>query len=229
VKNKREQLTRDRLQTIAAYKEKQYQRIDLTGLASFVIKWLQDQHIPTTFENIVVALFRMFPLKFALEGYPDYPDAARVGRSLLQLGPKYRNWARGSVQKGFVLTDSGLTKVARVRQILMTSELPNQETFHKRKPLPRTMDLSKELAPLESSPLFQMWKEGKLAEGNTMEFLIMLGAYSYTPIRAIRDRVKLLKETASQAGRDDLAVFLKDVQKIIVQRLGNGVKGGSHA
>lgn len=149
---------------ITPYSDAHYEHIDLTGLATFVLRWLQERNIPPTFENVVVTMFNMFPAKFSLHGFPDHPDAARAGRTLMQLGPKYRNWARGSVQKGFVLTESGRSKAESVQRAL--DELPQGRPAVQRKPsTPRTMDLSRELRPVEESPLFKKWKEGKLQEG----------------------------------------------------------------
>src|SRR5437870_2173982 len=133
------------LDDISPFAGSNYEAIDLTGLAAFTLHWLQDRHLPTTFENIVVAAFKMFPAKFSLEGFPNYPDAARVGRTLLQLAPKYRNWARGSVQKGFILTESGLQKAKAVQQALATGAPGSPRADAKRSILPRTMDLAKDL------------------------------------------------------------------------------------
>lgn len=167
---------RRQVEKFAPFPEDAYQGMDLTGLATFAINRLQELQIPITFENLVVALFKLFPEKFSLEGFEQYPDAARVGRTLLQLGPKYRNWARGSVQKGFVLTESGLTKSAKVGSILV-SGLPHTRAQAAQRPVtPRTMDLNKELKALEESVLFQKWKTGKLAEGEPRELFDLLGA-----------------------------------------------------
>ncbi|MCX6564223.1 MAG: hypothetical protein NTU60_11575 [Candidatus Aminicenantes bacterium] len=220
MKSKAEQSCQEKLRALEPCQEAVYRNIDLNSLATFAINWLQQRNIPTTFENIVVFLYKMFPSKFALEGYSDFPDSARVGRSLLQLGPKYRNWARGSVQQGFLLTDAGLSKADRVSQIISSGKPQIQEDIKKSQAIKRTMDPSKELASLEQSSLFTKWKEGTLDEENTMDFLIMLGAYAYTPLRAIRDRAKLLQETALQAGRSDICSFLKNVIKVLEHRMG---------
>ncbi len=204
------------LHDISPFPESRYAAVDLTGLAAFTLRWLQDRHILTTFENIVVAAFTMFPLKFSLEGFPDYPDAARVGRTLLQLGPKYRNWARGSVQKGFVLTQSGMMKVKKVQEELGGGTRGREPQVPQRRASPRTMDLGKELEPIESSPLFQKWRHGQLDEGVALELLNMLGAYAYTPPRALRDRVAVLENAAAQVGRSDLVEFLRAVRKTFV-------------
>jgi hypothetical protein len=188
-----------------------YDGIDLAGLAAYTIMRLQELQIPATFENLVVALFRLFPAKFNLEGFNQYPDAARAGRTLLQLGPKYRNWARGSVQKGFTLTQSGLTKAGLVANILISGQ-PIENT-PRRQAIPRTMDLSKELISLEDSTLFLKWKTGKLSQGEPRELFDLLGAYAYTPSRALRDRALFLENSAKQAGRADLRDFLQAVRR----------------
>jgi len=210
----------EKLLTLQPCQETLYSNIDLNSLATYAINWLQDRSIPTTFENIVVFLYKTFPAKFALIGYSDFPDSARVGRSLLQLGPKYRNWARGSVQQGFLLTDAGLSKAIMISQIIASGKPQAKEDLKKKQTTKRTMDSSKEIPVLEKSPLFAKWKEGKLDEANTMDLQILLGAYAYTPLRAIRDRVKLLQETALQAGRSDISSFLKSVMKSLEHRMG---------
>jgi len=210
----------EKLLALEPCQEPLYGNIDLNSLATYAINWLQERSIPTTFENIVVFLYKAFPAKFALEGYSGFPDSARVGRSLLQLGPKYRNWARGSVQQGFVLTEAGLSRANMVNQIIASGKPQAKEDLKKKQTTKRTMDPSKEILALEQSPLFAKWKEGKLDEANTMDLQILLGAYAYTPLRAIRDRVKLLQETALQAGRSDITNFLKRVMKILEHRMG---------
>jgi hypothetical protein len=200
------------LDRVSAYTEPFYSSIDLNRLASFTIHWLQEHRIPMTFENIVVAAFRMFPTKFALEGYSEYPDAARINRALLQLQPKYRNWARGSVQKGFVLTESGLAEVQRVNDILNAEKAPQLEV-KRRQVKPRTMDLTRDLGTLVDSALFSKWRENKLTEATTLELLDMLQAFAYTPSRALKERIATLENAALQVGRDDIVSFLKDVRK----------------
>src|SRR3989454_11226835 len=85
----------------------QYGNIDLNRLTVFTIYLLNKRDIPTTLENIGVANFRMFPRRFAMVGFPDYPDVTRVNRALLQLRPKYRNWAMGNAKLGWHLTVAG--------------------------------------------------------------------------------------------------------------------------
>lgn len=212
------------LDETTAYQQTLYSSLDLNRLVSFTIHWLLEHRIPMTFENIVVAAFRMFPTKFALEGYPDYPDAARTNRALLQLRPKYRNWARGNVQKGFVLTESGLAEVMRVRDILSGLNAPQVET-KRRQALPRTMDLSRDLSAIVESALFSKWREHRISEGTTLELLDMLHAFAYTPARALRERIAMLENAALQVGRTDIVEFLREVKRKFEQQF-REVRGG---
>jgi len=197
------------------YPEGSYVNVDLTGLAAFTIERLNELHLPNTFENLVVALFRLFPAKFSLVGFDEYPDAARVGRTLLQLGPKYRNWARGSVQKGFVLTEAGKAKVADVARILAGAKSADvsrrQEAIPRTRP--RTRDFSKDIQTIEESPLYRRWKTEKILAGTSMDLFDLLGAFAYTPARVLRDRLKMLETIAEEVERADIAEFLKTVRK----------------
>jgi hypothetical protein len=185
--------------------------LDLAGLAAFAIMRLHDLHIPNTFENLVVTLFKMFPTKFSLVGFDVYPDAARVGRTLLQLGPKYRNWARGSVNKGFVLTEAGKTKALSVSEVLsgLTPSSPKRVIG---RTAPRTKDLSKDLQVLRDSPLYQQWKVGALSTTNSIELFNLLGAYAYTPPRVLRERIKMLESIAVELEQQEISEFLRAVR-----------------
>jgi hypothetical protein len=201
------------LTAITSFSEQTYNDLDLTGLVAYTLNWLIDAAIPTSFENVVVAAFRMFPSKFALVGFPEYPDAARVNRSLLQLGPKYRNWARGSVQKGFVLTDRGTRKVEEVSQAL-ASDGATQVRAPRPASRRRTMDFDSELANLMSSVLFQKWSLQALDKGTEIELLDLLGAYAYTSPKVLRSRLQQLEQLAEQLSRADLVSFLSDVRQV---------------
>jgi hypothetical protein len=196
-----------------SYPEHLYSEIALAALAAFAIARLRDLHIPNTFENLVVALYKFFPAKFSLLGFNQYPDAASVGRTLLQLGPKYRNWARGSVQKGFVLTDAGNAKALDVAKALSGIQIFEPQRLKPRTSRPRTMDLSKDIRAIEESSLFRQWKAGAIKRSNSLELFDLLGAYAYTPARVLIGRVKTLETIATELGRQDIQDFLSAVRR----------------
>jgi hypothetical protein len=199
------------------YPEHLYEDVALAALATFAISRLRDLNIPNTFENVVVALHRLFPAKFSLVGFEQYPDAASVGRTLLQLGPKYRNWARGSVQKGFVLTDKGNTKALDVARILSGTQLA--EPTVRRPTRPRTMDLSKDIKAIEDSALYRQWKSGSIEHASSLDLCDLLDAYAYTPARVLKGRLKMLETIATELERPDILDFLAEVRKEFSEQL----------
>ncbi len=194
------------------YPEGSYSNIDLAGLAAFALMHLHGLHIPNTFENLVVTLFKLFPTKFSLVGFDGYPDAARVGRTLLQLGPKYRNWARGSVQTGFVLTETGKSKAISVSKIL-SGTAPAEPTRVRKQVVPRTIDQTKDLKAIQESSLFRQWKAGVLNQANSIELFDLLGAYAYSPPRVLRERLKMLETIAGEIGQTELLAFLRALRQ----------------
>lgn len=202
-----------------------YGHIDLNRLAVFAISYMQEHAIPVTFEYVVVTVYRMFPAKFALEGFPNYPDATRVNRALLQLRPKYRGWATGDVQHGFVLTETGTQVVEQTRRLLDNPDLA--AAAHKRvsPKAPRTMLPAAELLEVERSRLYEKWKKGSSDEVDRYAIWELLQAYPYTPKEYLRDRLAHLRSQAHNLKRQDLVQFFEWVRKEYQAQLGGGESG----
>ncbi len=94
-------------------KEIDYDRyVDISSLeklAAYAIKYLEDNNITTTWTNLVIATYYLFPRKFAIsEDFIDFPNAERLNRTLMHLvPPKGRNYAIGSSKIDYVLTPLG--------------------------------------------------------------------------------------------------------------------------
>lgn len=198
----------------------QYESIDLNRLAAYGVWILQGNTLPVTFEYLVVVLFRMFPNKFALVGFPEYPDGARIRRALLQLRPKYRNWAYEDTRRGqkgqFILTETGKKVVEETRELFQKQH----PQYGKRKtPRPSTRSVEVELNEIERSPLYASYKSGNTTSIESYEIWDFLHAFPYTPAKVVKQYLNHLKERAKQAQRDDLLVFLKWVEKALNEQL----------
>lgn len=111
------------LHDIQPFPPEKYKDIDLDRLTAYAVKYLTDRGIECTFENLVVVLFKFFPEKFSLVGYPEYPDSARVHNSIdLHCRPKYKDFAVGSKRRGWKLTDKGLSAAEEAAMILESSK-----------------------------------------------------------------------------------------------------------
>ena len=62
--------------------------------------------IETNFENITVILLKLFPDKFSLIYFPEYPDTIRVDITI-RVHCREMGYAKGNRSKGFVLTGKG--------------------------------------------------------------------------------------------------------------------------
>ena len=108
----------DPLSDLRAFDEGVYSGIDLDRLTAFGVRTLIDRDLPVTFENVVVVLYRFFPMKFGLVGYAEYPDAARVNRAILHCFPKYRNYLTGRATTGYRLTHQGEVAAEEAAELL---------------------------------------------------------------------------------------------------------------
>lgn len=189
---------------IKPFNPESYENMDLNRLTVYGIWFLQEKNIAITFETLVVALFRMFPQKFCLVGFKDYPDAARVNRALLQLRPKYRNWAVGNIQSGFILTETGKTILEQTKRFLRN---PRLQTPKKPSVIPRTRNPQEELQEVQNSHLYQKYQQGDEEGIDKYAIWELLHAYPYTPKKALNKRIRLLEEIAKEYKPEILNFF----------------------
>jgi hypothetical protein len=172
--------------------------------------WLRREGLPPSFENVSVAAFRLFPTKFSLRGF-DHPDSNRVNRALLQLGPKYRNWAVGSAGTGYNLTPLGETVLVETRQVVAGG---SSERLPKRRGSPGyTWDPVNELNELKATDAYQRFRDGGIGRLTLDDVWHALGAFRYTPKEAIHERFVALKSIAAGAGDSDALEFLDALRK----------------
>lgn len=194
------------------FPQETYRSIDNNRLALYAIKTLQQNRVPVTQEAVAVALFLLFPKKFSLIGFNEFPDVERAHRTLLQLGPKWRNWAKGDTHHGFTLNQDGEVEFNRVEEALRN---PSRSTIklRQRKNKERTRDLNKEILEIEGTSLFKEYSKGKREGFSEFAIWELLKSYPYAPKEALRDRFDTLIQCARLANRSDIQSFLLWVKK----------------
>lgn len=193
-----------------------YGSMDLNRLTVFTIDLLNRLNVPTTFENIAVATFRMFPRRFAMVGYPNYPDVTRVNRALLQLRPKYRNWATGKTRLGWQLTGAGEeeARVLRTRlgdansvSAMLQPEDLEAEPAAKTK---RTVHPEETTTRIRASSLFLKYRDN-WSGVEPLEVFDVLEAYTHTPPQALKQRLLRMRATALSVGDKEVTKFLDEL------------------
>jgi hypothetical protein len=190
-----------------------YENIDLNRLALYAIWFLEENSVPNTFENIAVASYLMFPEKFSLVGYEEYPDTARINRTLLQLRPKYRNWATGNVQRGYTLTSMGKTVVKQTKELLRNPGLQSRRSEPNK---PRTRSLELEMERIIHSSVFQKFLEDERDEISRIEVWELLKAAPHTPPKVMREYIRRLQNDARESSHPEsekIVDFLNWIQR----------------
>jgi len=102
-------MTDDILKILKSYRPEQYSHgITNAKLAAVALLKLEENNIEKTFENVVMALQKLFPGKFSLITYPDIPDTIRVDNTLrLDAGKNHAEYLTGNRPKGYRLTATG--------------------------------------------------------------------------------------------------------------------------
>jgi len=186
----------DYLSEISAVPSERYQGISTTDLLVYVVSRMQEHDVKLTFEQIVVAAYQFFPEAFSLVGFKQYPDASRVGRTLLQCRPKYRGLIRGSASSQFVITELGRERAAEVGQRIASG---NSAAKPLRRGAPRAI-LDRIEQEIRDSSAFASWRDGEtISEYDFYHFLHLLPGASnqsvYENFQAMADVIKGSKQS----------------------------------
>lgn len=189
-----------------------YKNIDLDRLAVFVMDFLESKGIPLYYEYIAIALFKMFPEKFSLITFKEYPDMNRIADVLqLNLNPTHRNWAVGNIKHQFRLTPLGKEIVSQVKMMMAN---PEKQKDLRKNINPRMKSIEGDIEEILNSSLYKKWKDGK-EQINEFEILPFLGVMSFTKIDVIQKRILRLKDICKNAKNLEAKMFIDSIAKII--------------
>jgi len=87
--------------------ESNYLSLDKDRLVLFAVGFLESRKIEPTFDKIVVAAFKLFPKKFSLIGFPEYPDGRTIYYCAYNHCTLTKKWLVGNVQSAFKVTERG--------------------------------------------------------------------------------------------------------------------------
>ncbi|MBU0677081.1 MAG: hypothetical protein KJ626_03115 [Verrucomicrobia bacterium] len=194
-----------------------YRRFSLAHLTAYSVYWLSCWEMHSTYENISVLNARLFPQDFGLTGFPGMPNAMRTNRCLLQLRPKYRGLATSDPRKGVFLTEKGRSEVVKVIQVLGTPTFegkpvdvgsldidprrPSKSREHTRNPI-------SEIEKAKSKLLYQLYKDGHMADADVVHFLGLVELYDHTPPSEIRKQVRQLRSDGETTKDREFLEFL---------------------
>lgn len=193
----------DPLADLEPFAEQLYSGLDLDRLTAYGVRLLSDRGLPVTFENVVVTLFRLFPAKFSIVGYPEYPDAARINRAILHCFPKYRNYLSGRARTGYRLTHQGEVAAEEAATALAGAGKP----VNRRRTAARGVadNFMKEVS---DSKVFADFVAGSFEAIDLYDITRLLHASPNSPREVLRRNMDQLLTYSKETGRDDVLKFL---------------------
>jgi len=212
---------RNDLFKIRAFSEEKYQQYSLTSLTAYCVYWLHRWKVTTSLETVAVASHRMFPMKFGMVGWPEFPDITRTNRSVLQMRPKYRNLATSAVDKGVFLNQRGIEEAESLASRLGAPVIGDRaaEFVSRRAVRPelgkraRSVHPESDVAAVRSSQLFQMYVDSRFDQAEAIELVGLLKVYDHTPSSEKRAKLKRLLESATDVKDEEVAAFLHEVEQ----------------
>lgn len=93
-----------------------YSKVVLNDLVVYAVHTLHKQGSEVKPEDVISACFVMFPKRFALRKYPQWPDAGIVSRRWGDC--KRRGYLRGNAASGFQITARGIKRAEKVEKSL---------------------------------------------------------------------------------------------------------------
>lgn len=175
-------------------------------LLVFALYNLQNTNSHTTFENLVANSFKLFPKRFQLPGYSEWPDSSLIDKSWLRCRTD-KGLIYGNKSKGFTLTLKGTTLAKKVYQILQDNRNNNFSVSRKGDSRTRSGRIVKHV---ENSQAYQKYKQNKSIE-NISEFEFCDLLYSTLDTEPVfrRRNMEELKYHSKVYERQDILDFLK--------------------
>jgi len=203
-----------------------YTYISYDDLLVYALFKLQQGNKHSTFENLVYECFTLFPKRFQLPGYPNWPDSSLVEKSWLRCRSD-KGLIYGSKSKGFTLTSKGLFIIKSVERKL-TNTSNTKRLLRKGDTRTRSGRLVKHI---ENSDAYKKYLEDKHVENvSEFEFCDLLYSTLDTNPALRRRNFEELEYHASVYERIDILTFLaqckKRFEKLLIDEGRKNFEGG---
>ena len=180
-----------------------------------------------TFEALVVRCFKMFPKKFELEGYPEWPNASIVNKAWLRCRTD-KKLISGSVAEGLRLTPKGIMVAEKVLQRLKAPTQPIDPNSTTTKKGSKQTPAGRVVRHIESSKAYRLYTQSKSLEQVSEHdmYELLYGMYE-SDAETLRTNLAVIKGHVEQFGRQDLRAFLDLIERHFAKRLhGRTRRGG---
>ena len=193
---------KEKIQKLKPYDPAKYETIDLDHLALFAVSQLDEIGVDLSFENASVAAYKLFPKKFSLLGYPEYPATKRVHDCLFRCTFKTKKWLGGKTAQGYVITDRSRIFIKEAEILL---SVPSSK---KTKAPSQTRRKEALLAEIVTSPAYKKYVKKQGESISRSEFCYLLQGTLDSTRELLKDNLLSLKKFSQELEREDISEFL---------------------
>jgi len=182
----------DYFEKLEQYKTDLYQNERLDKLVTVGMLLLEKAGIEKNFENIVVILHKLFPQKFSLISFPQYPDTIRVDNTL-RLDCKHSKFVTGNRVKGFRLTTIG----RNIAEDAISDLKQGKRTTIKQKSSQRRGRATRAISGVQESEAFQKYSTKKFKEIKKFDVCEVLHGTLDTDEESLKMNLSVLHQYAN--------------------------------
>jgi len=204
--NELRRIMNKKMKELISFESKRYEGIDLDRLVIYAMVRLENLGIELSLENIIVGTYKLFPTKFSLVGYPEYPDATRVEKCLWRCKGSKRNWIGGKTPHGYQTNEKTKSIASRVEvQLKGSTPEPQRRAYRIR----RKENIIRETI---TSPAYLKFTSGKQETVTEADFCYLLQGTLDSSHEILRENLLSLKRVAEELQRPEIVGFLSWIE-----------------
>ena len=176
---------------------------DLVMYAAYIVSLHKNEII---YEDIVFTSYSLFPAKFSLQGYNNFPDSAVILKRIVDI--RHKNFISGSNAKGYRVTIKGKKIAENVENIISgLVSIPKPKATGRKNERTRARRFLKHI---KQSEIFQKYKKNKNFEDvSEYEFRSLLLSTMESKPSVLRKNLDDLYEQMMILNNDDMIEFLQ--------------------
>jgi hypothetical protein len=190
----------------------------LDHLVVYVAYSLERKNEPITFEKLVAECYRRFPSRFCLNGYPEWPDSAKVNKCWLRCRTD-KGWMTGSNKRGFRVTPAGRLEAIKTQQIIEGSApatpTKDDESFHRK------------VQEIRKSHAFKAYQQNE-TNFSTEHLISSLGVPLEANRVRIREALRFAQESARMLRDEEVSAYLNFVESSLGYQIRRSWKKQRH-
>ncbi len=189
-----------------------YSNINHDKLLLYCIWKLKSNNFEVLEPDVGILAFKLFPKKFSLVGYTDFPDLVKARNTLWHLYDKSKGWIKGRPRTDFSLTEIGevIAKktIESIEKGIVTGSLivKSKGDLQERKQV-------KEIKWIKNSDAYKKFIENKKNEINWKNIIDLLKITSDTPISFAESKLKKISIYAEDLNEKVVLEFLEFLKR----------------